>query len=118
MVGEEGDRAADIKLYKQRVNAKQAALGNTKSKFSQTSTTALPEVTYGFSSGDLKFINPDLAGLPEINKNAMSKELLGEVLQMNPYQFKQWQKGLSPQDYQRYIGNAKYAESYNAFAQN
>lgn len=118
VVGAAGDIAAAQKLYKQDVKAQQAALRDSQSQYSQTSKASLPEGTYGFSSGDLKFINPDLAGLPEINKNAMSKELLGEVLQMNPYQFKQWQKGLSPRDYQRYIGNAKYAESYNAFAQN
>ena len=57
------------------------------------------------------------AGLSKLNKNAMGEKLLGEVLQMKPYQFNQWQKGLSPQDYQRYFGNEKYAESYNTFAQ-
>ena len=122
VVGAAGDIAAAQKLYKQDFKAQQAALRDSQSQYSQVAGVELPA---SFGGGMSPRITPELmteinqqAGLSELNKNAMGEKLLGEVLQMKPYQFKQWQKGLSPQDYQRYFGNAKYAEAYNAFAQN
>ena len=104
VVGAAGDIAASQKLYKQDFKAQQGALRDSQNAFNQFSElSGMPESLGGSAA--------------EINKNAMGEKLLGEVLQMKPYQFNQWQKGLSPQDYQRYFGNEKYAESYNAFAQ-
>ena len=99
-----GEYASQQALYKQDFKAQQAAVGDSQNAFNQFSElSGMPESLGGSAA--------------EINKNAMGEKLLGEVLQMKPYQFNQWQKGLSPQDYQRYFGNEKYAESYNAFAQ-
>ena len=110
--------ASSMALYRKDLKAQQSAIVNSQNAYGQQIPKAsLPEGAYGLSSGDLKVINQDSAGLSELNKNAMSQELLAQVENMSSLQFRQWQKSLSPADYQRFLRSPEYVKSYNAFAQ-
>tara|TARA_R110002124_G_scaffold230259_1_gene395367 strand:+ start:511 stop:1353 length:843 start_codon:yes stop_codon:yes gene_type:complete len=109
-----GEYASQQALYKQDFKAQQAAIGDSQNAFAQQIPKAsLPEGAYGLSSDELKFINPDSAGLPELNKNAMGEKLLAQVMSMNKSQFNQWKKGLSPADNLRFLSSPEYVKSYN-----
>tara|TARA_R110002167_G_scaffold290342_1_gene495341 strand:- start:10818 stop:11660 length:843 start_codon:yes stop_codon:yes gene_type:complete len=111
-----GEYASQQALYKQDFKAQQAAIGNSQAR-SETNGLMLPGSLGGGMSpritpGMMEGINNAAAG---INKNKMSKELLGQVMQMNQYEFKKWQKSLSPEDSLKYFNTPEYVKSYNTY---
>ena len=112
VVGAAGDIAASQKLYKQDFKAQQGALRDSQNAFNQFSElSGMPESLGGSAAltnqgGPLSEVS-----VPEINKNAMSQELLAQVQNMSSFQFNQWKKSLSPADYQRFLRSPGYAEA-------
>ena len=107
-----GEYASQQALYKQDFKAQQAAVGDSQNAFNQFSElSGMPESLGGSAAltnqgGPLSEVS-----VPEINKNAMSQELLAQVQNMSLRQFKQWKKSLSPADYQRFLRSPGYAEA-------
>ena len=104
--------ASSMALYRQDLKAQQAAVGDSQNAFNQFSElSGMPESLGGSAAltnqgGPLSEVS-----VPEINKNAMSQELLAQVQNMSLRQFKQWKKSLSPADYQRFLRSPGYAEA-------
>ena len=112
-----GEYASQQALYKQDFKAQQAAVGDSQNAFNQFSEfSGMPESLGGSAAltnqgGPLSEVS-----VPEINKNAMSQELLAQVMSMNRVQFNQWKKGLSNEDNIRFFYSPEYAKSYNTVA--
>tara|TARA_R110000744_G_scaffold358136_2_gene465150 strand:- start:475 stop:1335 length:861 start_codon:yes stop_codon:yes gene_type:complete len=104
--------ASSMALYRQDLKAQQAAVGDSQNAFNQFSElSGMPESLGGSAAltnqgGPLSEVS-----VPEINKNAMSQELLAQVQNMSSLQFNQWKKSLSPADYQRFLRSPGYAEA-------
>jgi hypothetical protein len=126
-----GEYASQQALYKQDFKAQQAALRDTQSGLvapgalaQNTSASQFDQASSPGMAGDGSLLGTTKASeamvseAGAINKNAMSKELLGQVMNMNKSQFRKWKKGLSNEDNLRFFYSPEYAESYNSFAQN